>query len=202
MSELDNARHELFAALVAFGKATPAEAYLKAGYKAKDERVASAAATRLLKHVNVKARIAELQAGRVERLNIETTDVVRWLHAVAAFDIRKVVEWKTVKGQLKVTLVPSAKIDETTAMAIKGIKVLPTGGFEVIFKESAAARLLGMHLGMFQGESAGSVNAGTTIIDNSKNVTYIDAPRRESVEEWQARIERERGPKQIEAKVV
>lgn len=202
MPELANARHELFAALIAFGKAPSAKAaYLQVGYKAKTDNVAEAAASRLLGNVKVSARIKELQAARVERLNIETTDIVRSLNYVRLADPRKLVR---KKGK-RLEQVPLDELDDATALAIKSVEPDGQGGFRVTFADRIQAnRLLGMHLGMFQGESAGSVGApgGTTIIDNSKNITYIDAPRRETMEEWKARIERERAPKQIEAKAV
>ena len=42
---------------------------------------------------------------------------------------------------------------------------------------------------MFQGESAGSVPARqTTGNDNRTTLVYVDAPRHETMEEWQARV--------------
>ena len=51
------------------GNAT--QAYLKAGYKAKDEKVACTAGTRLLRNVRISRAIAERQKQRNERLQLE-----------------------------------------------------------------------------------------------------------------------------------
>lgn len=51
------------------GNAT--QAYLKAGYKAKDEKVACTAGTRLLRNVRISRAIAERQQQRNERLQLE-----------------------------------------------------------------------------------------------------------------------------------
>lgn len=51
------------------GNAT--QAYLKAGYKAKDEKVACTAGTRLLRNVHISRAIAERQKQRNERLQLE-----------------------------------------------------------------------------------------------------------------------------------
>lgn len=47
------------------------QAYLKAGYKAKDEKVACTAGTRLLRNVRISRAIAERQKQRNERLQLE-----------------------------------------------------------------------------------------------------------------------------------
>jgi hypothetical protein len=147
-------------------------------------------ASRLMKNDNVRRRIAELQKGRAEDLGVHTTDVIRWLHALATFDLRKIASWSTAKeGSVRIKLVPSAKLDDITALAIRGFKVTENG-IEVIMREPAAARLIGLHLGMFQGESGGAPPAGRNITNNT--AVFIDAPRRESVEEWQKRGNRER----------
>lgn len=51
------------------GNAT--QAYLKAGYKAKDEKVACTAGTRLLRNVRISRAIAERQKQRNDRLQLE-----------------------------------------------------------------------------------------------------------------------------------
>lgn len=58
---LDDKRHETFAQEIVQGT-KPFEAYLRAGFKVKSEKVAGSAASRLLKNVDVRARIDELTA--------------------------------------------------------------------------------------------------------------------------------------------
>ena len=44
---------------------------------------------------------------------------------------------------------------------------------------------IGEHLGMFTGEAA---ERGAVNIETSQQITYVDAPKHETVEEWQARV--------------
>lgn len=61
------------------GNAT--QAYLKAGYKAKDEKVAGTAGTRLLRNVRISRAIAERQKKLSDRLELEED-----------FEIRKAIQ--------------------------------------------------------------------------------------------------------------
>ncbi len=58
---LEDAQHERFAQVMAEGKMNQGQAYLEAGYQCSSLEIASASATRLLKNVNVQARISYLQ---------------------------------------------------------------------------------------------------------------------------------------------
>ena len=64
---------------------TQAEAYLAAGYKAKNRHVASSAANRLLKKVDIKAAIDDREAGVI-------AGIKRRLHAEADKSLNKVFE--------------------------------------------------------------------------------------------------------------
>jgi hypothetical protein len=59
-----------------------------------------------------------------------------------------------------------AEYSQPGQTVIPGFKVTDNG-FEVIMREPAAARLIGLHLGMFQGESSGSPPAGRNITNNA-----------------------------------
>lgn len=61
MPALSNEKHERFVNLLANGQISAAQAYLSAGYKAKNERAAAACASRLLAIANIVARLAELK---------------------------------------------------------------------------------------------------------------------------------------------
>jgi hypothetical protein len=78
MPTLKNAQHEKFVQEIVKGK-SQGDAYLAAGYKAKNELVASAAATRLLKDVKIVARLSELQRKAEEKVVIDRAWVLHRL---------------------------------------------------------------------------------------------------------------------------
>jgi hypothetical protein len=190
MPELENARHELFAVLIAQGKGSEGDCYMKAGYTAKSMAVASAGASRLLKTVKVCTRVQELKAMWAKEAGITTIHVLRWLQAIASFDPRNLLVWNTdSKGNTTIDVKPSHEIDDATALAIRSIKHGPHG-LEFTFEARQPAIVkLGEHLGMFTGESAEGGNLAHT---DPRSIIYVDAPRGEPVEEWQARVHRER----------
>lgn len=71
MPLLDNPRHEIFAQELAKGT-TATEAYVRAGY-----RESRPAASRLSTNVNIKGRVAELQAVTSERAEITIESLIR-----------------------------------------------------------------------------------------------------------------------------
>lgn len=79
MPVLSNQRHELFAQALYKG-ATQTDAYLEAGYIG--DRTA---ASRLSTNVNIKQRVAELQAAAAERATITVHDIVDQLDEDRAF---------------------------------------------------------------------------------------------------------------------
>lgn len=84
---LKNARHERFAQEVAIGK-TAGPAYEAAGYNAKGH-AAEAAGSRLLKNVEVKARVAEVQGKGAERASKTVADIVRQLETDRALAYKR-----------------------------------------------------------------------------------------------------------------
>ena|SRR5690242_17458135 len=195
---LANPRHELFSVLVARGELTQPECYLKAGYKC-SRKSAEVNAARLLGSADTgcRGRVAELQAMWAKHAGVTTTDVIRWARAIASFDLRKAMSWKTDRrGRLKVRLVDSDKLDDDTALALRGLRLTANGPEFITHEKSAMITRLGEHMGMFQGENAGNV----TMADNSQHVVYVDAPQHETAAEWQARVARERGIELVEGK--
>lgn len=77
MPDLDNASHERFCQEYIVDL-NGGRAYERAGYKARGN-AAEVAASRLLRNVQVKARLAELQNERAERVQVTADDVVRGL---------------------------------------------------------------------------------------------------------------------------
>lgn len=78
MPILDNAQHEKFVQELVKGKGN-GEAYIAAGYKAKNVAVASACATKLLKIAQIAARIAELQKKAEDKAVLTKTWVIKRL---------------------------------------------------------------------------------------------------------------------------
>jgi len=83
MPALDNARHESFCQeyVIDLNGQQAAE---RAGYSAK---TAAAQASRLLKNVNIAARIEELQAERSERTQVDADYVLTRLHDIDQMDV-------------------------------------------------------------------------------------------------------------------
>ena len=78
MPALKNAQHERFVQELVKGK-SHGDAYLAAGYKAKNSKVGSAAATRLLNDVKIQERLSELQRKSEERAVLDRAWVLKHL---------------------------------------------------------------------------------------------------------------------------
>lgn len=78
MPVLDNPKHELFAQEIAKGTGN-VDAYLKAGYRARDAHVGGAAAGRLLGRVSILERVRELQTKAASRTEITIASVLQEL---------------------------------------------------------------------------------------------------------------------------
>lgn len=91
MAALANKKHELFAQGIAAGKQNY-EAYQDAGYSAKDSRVATAAASRLLAAVNIQARVMEIR-NAVANKAIEASGITKaWVLSELADNVRRAKE--------------------------------------------------------------------------------------------------------------
>lgn len=132
MPQLDNARHERFARLVAAGD--PAcRAYIEAGYKAANDAVAWANGARLIGNDRVASRVAEIRAELEQAAQKAATVTKEW-----------VVE----------------KLRENVLRAMQAQPVVdregnPTGEYR--YEGNVANRaleLLGKEIGMFRGDDA------------------------------------------------
>ena len=148
-----------------------------------------------MKNVEVAERVRELKVMWAREAGVTTTDVIRGLKAIAFFDFRSVFTWRTVgKGadrQVVISIKDASKLPEDVWLAIKSIKQnANTGIVEMTFQDRLPALVkIGEHLGMFSGEAA---ERGTVNVETSQHITYVDAPRHETVEEWQARMNAQR----------
>lgn len=204
MPELANARHELFAVLVARGQRTEEQCYIQAGYGANGAR---ANASRLIAKDSVRGRITELQAQFAESVKIglavTTIDVARHLWQLSHYDVRDVFAIETSgrgrRRRQRVVIRDTKDWPDALAHTCQGIKIAADGSIQVLLPiRQQPGVMVGKHLGMFQGESAGDLpSAGLTYNDN-RTMVYVDAPRTETKEQWQARVAKERGMKLVE----
>lgn len=121
----------------------------KAAYKScrKDE-TANVNGSKLLRNTKVQEYIAEKQQEMQERNKITQDTIIRELAKIALFNIKDIYnEDGTLK---KVT-----ELDDDTAKAISGVKILQkAGAMKIILSKTndktKALELLGKHLGMFK----------------------------------------------------
>ncbi len=140
MAELDNPRRESFCREYVIDVTNQAAAAVRAGYSAK---TAAQQASRLLKNVNVKERIAELQQEAAKRNEVTVDNVVANL--VELRDEAK------AKGQLSAAVRAQEPIGKTCAAFVD---VKHDDGARM--SNEALAAVLAQHLG---GDAAGQLMA-------------------------------------------
>lgn len=123
------------------------EAAKRAGYSPK---TAYAQGHRLLKNVEIQARIAELQAERAGRVQVTADEVLRELARIGFSDMRQFTSW----GPQGVDLLASGELPEDAARCVAEVsQVVGEKTSSVRFKlhdKVAALTLIGKHLGMFK----------------------------------------------------
>jgi phage terminase small subunit len=146
------------------------QAYLRAGYKAKDENTAYAAASRLLRNVKVKAVIDKLMAAREERTETKQDDVLKELSTIAfskITDFLSIKEMEVIVGYEKdvdgdydytkpikqkmkvVDVMETSKMDKRKLAAISEIRQTKDGISIKLHDKVKTLELLGKHLNMF-----------------------------------------------------
>jgi hypothetical protein len=172
---------------------------------------ADKAASWLRMNVKVEARIRDLVARWAEEgtdnLQITTTDVLRQLWEASCFDPAEVYHWywrpnasgRRSPGQHGASQLgpggPGKMICRVKDLldiplrARRQIKSVRFDGYNVhltFHDPSSARRLVGEHLGMWQGESQNA----PVVVDNSQHVTFVDTARHETPEQWQERVQK------------
>lgn len=156
MPALANAKHEKFAQAIA--KGVPAgKAYADAGYKPSD-----ANATRLKSNDKIKARVQELIDLGAVKAEVSIARVLEELSHIAFADIRNAVKWGISPGDVSaanadpnglgiypVRLIPSEKIDDSTAKAVAEVSLTAQGVKVKMHDKLSALDKLAKHLGMF-----------------------------------------------------
>lgn len=122
------------------------QAAIRAGYS---ENTANEQGSRMLAKVNVQRRIAELQAERAERLQIQQDDILRELASIAFASPAHYMDVVQVDGTSRILVKPTAEWTEQQKAAVTSIKNTPNGVEIRLSDKVKALELLGKHLGMF-----------------------------------------------------
>lgn len=182
MPILSNIRHERFCHAICQNK-TAAEAYRFAGYKTATQHTAEANGHRLMRNDEVKNRVAELQAPILQKMEITTTAILENLATIANGDPGDVMVW----GPNYMHAVPSERLTRQQRYTIQEIKRQADGSVSVRLRDPIPAlRLLSLHRGLFNGESA----EPPTPTGDTPPLVYVDRPPDETAEQWEARQRR------------
>lgn len=122
------------------------QAAIRAGYS---ENTANEQGSRMLAKVNVQKRIAELQAERAERLQIQQDDILRELASIAFASPAHYMDVVQADGTSRILVKPTAEWTEQQKAAVISIKNTPNGVEIRLSDKVKALELLGKHLGMF-----------------------------------------------------
>lgn len=125
------------------------QAAIRAGYS---ENTANEQGSRMLAKVNVQKRIAELQAERAERLQIQQDDILRELASIAFASPAHYMDVVRADGTSRILVKPTAEWTEQQKAAVTSIKNTPNGVEIRLSDKVKALELLGKHLGMFTGK--------------------------------------------------
>lgn len=117
------------------------QAAIRAGYS---ENTANEQGSRMLAKVNVQKCIAELQAERAERLQIQQDDILRELASIAFASPAHYMDVVQADG-----IKPTAEWTEQQKAAVTSIKNTQNGVEIRLSDKVKALELLGKHLGMF-----------------------------------------------------
>lgn len=134
-----NPRHRLFAEKFVI-KPNIADAYLAAGFTAKNRKIASSNGSKLLAREDVQVYIQELQDRRSQRLEITADRVLQEVARVAFATIGDVTEWEN--NQMKVK--DSRDINEDVMAAIAEVsETRAKGSVTLAVKMHAKTKALG-----------------------------------------------------------
>ena len=135
------------------------QAYMKVYKSCKKEDTAAAAASRMLRNVNIQEYIKELQSKVEEKAVVKIEDIVNELYAIAFADRTKIS--KNVKTEYtdeesgityydnEVELADTDKLDSKEKKVIAGYKKTKHGISVETYDKVKALELLGKYLGMF-----------------------------------------------------
>jgi len=132
---------------------------MRAGYRVRDARVASAAASRMLSRVSVRREYQRLLAEVTAPLQDRAAALVAHWFSTACADITDIISWDSAG---RATLRPLDQMDAGVSAAISRLVVGPGGEIRVeLGGRDSAMKALIAFLGLCQGRSA-QAGGGTT----------------------------------------
>lgn len=121
------------------------QAYIRAGYKVKDEKSAAVMANRLLRNVKVQEKIQKAMAEREKRTEITQDRVLKEIANLAFTDRTGIVNLKNNSLIIK----NFDELNEEQKACISGVKETKYGIEVTFYNKEKALEMLGRHLGMF-----------------------------------------------------
>lgn len=122
------------------------QAYIRAGYKVKDEKSAAVLANRLLKNVKVQEKIRVAMAEREKRTEITQDRVLREIANLAFTDRTGIVNLK----KNRVIIQDFEDLTSEQRACVAGVKETKHGIEVTFYNKEKALEMLGRHLGMFK----------------------------------------------------
>lgn len=121
------------------------QAYIRAGYKAKDENSAAVMANRLLRNVKIQEKIQAAMAEREKRTEITQDRVLKEIANLAFTDRTGIANLKNNSLIIK----NFDELSEEQKACISGVKETKYGIEVTFYNKEKALEMLGRHLGMF-----------------------------------------------------
>ncbi|WP_442486515.1 terminase small subunit [Fusobacterium necrophorum] len=121
------------------------QAYIRAGYKAKDEKSAAVLANRLLRKVKIQEKIQKAMAEREKRTEITQDRVLREIANLAFTDRTGIVNLK----KNRVIIQDFEELTPEQRACVAGVKETKYGIEVSFYNKEKALEMLGRHLGMF-----------------------------------------------------
>lgn len=139
------------------------QAAIRAGYSAK---TAAAAASRLLRNVNVQKRLKELQDEIYSASKLDKQDIIKELANIAFYDVNDYLE---VKGSVMMSL---RDIEQLPSNKRKAIKTIRNGKYGVQIEFDSRTKALEMLMEYF------GMKNGEDISDDEENTGIVMMPER------------------------
>ncbi|XGU47459.1 terminase small subunit [Fusobacterium necrophorum subsp. funduliforme] len=121
------------------------QSYIRAGYKAKDEKSAAVLANRLLRKVKIQEKIQAEMAEREKRTEITQDRVLREIANLAFTDRTGIVNLK----KNRVIIRDFEELTPEQRACVAGVKETKHGIEVSFYNKEKALEMLGRHLGMF-----------------------------------------------------
>lgn len=121
------------------------QSYIRAGYKAKDEKSAAVLANRLLRKVKIQEKIQKAMAEREKRTEITQDRVLREIANLAFTDRTGIVNLK----KKRVIIRDFEELTPEQRACVAGVKETKHGIEVSFYNKEKALEMLGRHLGMF-----------------------------------------------------